>query len=373
MRICRVGALLILVLLQPFSAAADRDLTPDTIDDYVFVANRTSAEITVIDSRDDRIAWHLALPAIPDAFVLSATTAQLISAHLEDHTLAIHDLGADRADRIVELPFPPHELAVDPEGDFLIVASPNAAALALVSLTSADLVIHSLDGFRPGDIVFDRKGETVLVASAEADRVLRVDVASGETIDAIDLEEPVVDLIRTPGGQVGFALHGESGRVSVLDLKAYEHAATVTLPGPARRGFPTGNSLHALIPNARDESVSMISSWTRTEVDRLRAGAEISGINAGMFDSVAFALDRGKKEAIILDLDRREQTGAIPLPGTPETAVTAQAGTKLYVALSDSRQLAVIDMRTRELIALIDNVGTDPWAVNRAGGLSYCH
>ena len=54
--------------------------------------------------------------------------------------------------------------------------------------------------------------------------------------------------------------------------------------------------------------------------------------------------------------------------------VTTPDGAKLYVALSDTDQVAVIDIRKRELATTIDGVGDEPWGTMMTGtSLNYCH
>jgi YVTN family beta-propeller protein len=65
--------------------------------------------------------------------------------------------------------------------------------------------------------------------------------------------------------------------------------------------------------------------------------------------------------------------GEIALPALPGTGVSMDAGRKLYVALSATDQLAVIDMARGRLVKTIDSVGDQPWGVSSVGGLSYCH
>ncbi len=48
-------------------------------------------------------------------------------------------------------------------------------------------------------------------------------------------------------------------------------------------------------------------------------------------------------------------------------------GGKLYVALSGSDQIAVIDPDARALIATIDDVGSEPWGATMIGAANYCH
>ena len=77
----------------------------------------------------------------------------------------------------------------------------------------------------------------------------------------------------------------------MIDLSRRQVEATLSLPGPAVQAFPTANAQCVLVPNARDRSVSMVSSWSFRESVRLPGAAEVTGINPGLFDSVAFVLD----------------------------------------------------------------------------------
>ena len=114
--------------------------------------------------------------------------------------------------------------------------------------------------------------------------------------------------------------------MSVIDLHSLQVLAVLDLPGPAVQAFPTANAQYVLVPNARDRSVSMISTWSFRESTRLPGAADVAGINLGMFDSVAFVLDRAREDALVLDLDGRRQAGEIALDARTGTAITAAAG-----------------------------------------------
>jgi YVTN family beta-propeller protein len=257
----------------------------------------------------------------------------------------------------------------------LAISSRREGRVVLVSLATGR-ILHGLAWPRqPGDLLFDRAGETLLVASRSAGRIAALAVASGRLREEIVLGglPGIVDLVATPGGQYGFALHGQGGQVSVLDLRTLRLLATLELPGPAVQASPTANAQYVLVPNGRNRSVSMISTWSFRESARLPGAAEVAGINPGMFDSLAFLLDRTNADALVLDLDARRAAGAVALPARPATAVAAAAGTKLYVALTERDAVAVIDMGARRVLKLIGGVGAEPWAVSNPGGLSYCH
>jgi collagen type III alpha len=99
----------------------------------------------------------------------------------------------------------------------------------------------------------------------------------------------------------------------------------------------------------------------------------MTGVNTGWFETTAVVISRGEDKALVYDLEAMAKVGEIALPGTPETGVTTPDGTKLYVALSGTGQVAVIDMRRRALVKMIDDVGDEPWGTTMLGALNYCH
>jgi YVTN family beta-propeller protein len=128
-----------------------------------------------------------------------------------------------------------------------------------------------------------------------------------------------------------------------------------------------------LVPNNGDRSISVISTESLEVVATLPGAEDMTGINSAWLDTTAFVVSRGENKALVIDLTTMQPAGEIALPGTPETAVTTPDGTKVYVALSESNQVAVIDAATRRVIKLIDGVGEEPWGVTMVGAINYCH
>ena len=353
----------------------------DELARYVFIANRTSPEIAVVDTKTDTVTARLTVAAIPDRFVLSESQAKLIASHGRDKRLTIVDLRRLETETVLELGFEPRQLQLDPSGSVLAISGAKPDTVAILALDGIR-ERHRIGGIAdPGYLVFDVRAERLLVASQSAPRITAVDVASGALLKEIDLavgqgdDRPagVAHFVRTPGGTLAFALHGESGQLTAFDLKELRPVKTFGLPGPAERAFATADSQYILVPNERDHSVSMVSTWTLAESKRLPGAKGMSGVNTGMFESLAVVLSRDESKALIVGLDDGRQIAEIALPSLPETGITAEAGSKVYVALSGSDQVAVIDLARVKLVKTIDGVGRQPWAVSMAGGLSYCH
>ena len=348
------------------------------LDDYVFVASRGSSAIAVVDATLDEVVASVPLAAPADQYVVSKDARMLIASHRQVRRLSLVDL--DRLEpRTIALDFDPDQIALAPDGLTLALSGAGQGIVAIAPLPAGRIAHRIRSIARPGDLMYSREGETLFVADQRIGRIVLVEVATGTAEGWIELRDGaaplpgVVELTRTVDGLLGFALHGAGGEVSVIDLATREQVATVELPGPATKGFPTGTNQHVLVPSERDRSVSLISTWSFRESARLPGAGDVSGINLGMLDSVAFVLSRDQDKALVLDLEDRRQVGEIALPSRPETGISMAAGRKLYVALSASDRLAAIDMAARRLVKMIEGVGERPWGVSSVGALSYCH
>ena len=128
-----------------------------------------------------------------------------------------------------------------------------------------------------------------------------------------------------------------------------------------------------VIPNNGDRTVSVVSTATLEVVATLPGAADMTGVNFTRDGTTAYVVSRGEHKLVVLDLAAMKRGGEIALPSSPETAVVTPDGDKLYVALSGSDQVAVIDLATRALITTIDDVGSAPWGTTMIGVAGYCH
>ncbi|MGI9492508.1 MAG: YncE family protein, partial [Geminicoccaceae bacterium] len=337
-----------MAFMAGFSSVSAASPNLDDLNDYAFVASRQSSEVTVIAVLDDEVVANLHLDAIPDQIVVSEKTRKLIATHVEEQQVSIVDLDAGKIAKTIDLGFRPDVLKLEDDLGIIALGLTGSGIVSLISLDEMD-VVASIDGLDPlSDLMFGRDGKHLFVAQRDAGKIDLVDVQSGGVVDQIVLEDAEIgirNLIRTPGGKTGLALHGESGLLSALNLDERVQVGTSRLPGPAFEGFPSTNSQYFLMPNGDAGTMSMVSSWTYQESERLPAPSSPSGVNFAMFDTIAFAFGHVSRHAMAVSLieDDTPTPTMISLPGTPETGLTVDAGKKVYVALSDTNQVAVID------------------------------
>jgi YVTN family beta-propeller protein len=375
-----VAGLLMTVAATPGAAL-------DAADPYVYVPNRSSADIAVIDTRSDRVVARVPVGRVPHQVVVSDVAGKLVASNTADDTISIVDLSTLDTTTLT-LDHEPEHMALAPDGVLLAIGNLAGGTVSLVSLEQETEIARVAGLFDPHNLTFSPDGSLLYVANLGADHVSVIDVAAAAIIDEIKVAEPsalagtngagdefqgIINVTNTPDGRLGFAAHGEGGRLAVIDLRTRRLKKSLELGTLPWRAYSTADGRYMLVPNNGDRTLSVIATAALEVVATLPAAEDVTGVNTGWFETTAFALSRAEGKAVVYDLEAMAKVGEIALPGTPETGVTTPDGTKLYVALSDTDQIAVIDIRARKLTGTIDGIGDEPWGATMIGALNYCH
>lgn len=371
-------------LLAPAVAAAH-----DSLASYLFVPNRGSADVAVIDTRSDTLVARAAVGSVPHQVAVSAALGRLAVSNTEDNTVTV--LGATTFETLatLQLDVTPEHMAVSPDGLTLAVGNIGAGTVSLIAFDTAREIGRVTGLIAPHNLTFGPDGSSLFVSNLGADHVSVVDIARAEVVKEIPVADPtplasraegadteyqgIINVTATPDGRLGFAAHGESNSLAVIDLATQTRIETLRLGELPWRAYGTADGRLMIVPNNGDRTVSIVEVATRKVIATLPGAADVTGVNTDAEGTTAFVISRGERRIVVLDLLALAPAGEIPLPGTPETGVVTPAGDKLYVALSDVGQVAVIDPRTRALIRTIDDVGAEPWGATMVGARNYCH
>ena len=367
--------------------AAHSHIAPDQLARYVFVPNRASADVAVIDTQSDEVVAHVQVGAVPHQVAVSAERMKMVTSNTADDTITITDLETLEPAGTIELGVEPEHMEIDPAGAIVAIGNIGAGTVSLVSLET-DSELARVDGlYEPHNMTFSPDGKLLYVGNLGADVVSVIDVAKAEVIEEIPVGtsqavasegegatyQGIINVTATIDGRLGFAAYGEGDAMAVIDLESRETLTTLALGDLPWRAYATADGRYMITPNNGDETVSIVSTETLEEVARLPGAADMTGVNTGMFETTAFVISRGDDKLLALDLETLQPAGEIQLPGTPETGVTTPDGKKLYIALSSSDEVAVIDIASRKLINTIDDVGNEPWGAHMTGAMNYCH
>ena len=355
---------------------------------YVFVPNRNSANIAVIDTKTDTVIAHIPTGTVPHQVVISDTLGKLIATNSGDDTISIVDLATLAPAATVPLGHEPEHMEISPDGSLLAVGNIGEGTVSLVSIGEARELTRVAGLHEPHNMTFSPDGRLLYVGNLGANFVSVIDTAAGLVVAEIPVGpakavasaaadgteyQGIINVTRTPDGRLGFAAYGEGDVMAVIDLRTRAKIKTLALGALPWRAYTTADGRFMIVPNNGDQTVSVFSTASLEEVARLEGAADMTGVNTGWFETTAFVISRGDDKAVVLDLETMERVGEIALPSAPETGVTTPDGTKLYVALSGSDRVAVIDVRARKLIKMIEDVGDGPWGAHMVGALNYCH
>jgi DNA-binding beta-propeller fold protein YncE len=348
------------------------------IEGLVFVPSKQVSEVAVIDTRTDTVVRRLPTGSAPLHAAVSASLRLLVTTSWRGDTVNLIDIDGILPTQRIALDLRPDGIELDPAGRLLAVSSLETDNVALVDLVRRRQTA-SLAGFAmPHHLAFLADGRRLLVGNLGANRVTEVDVAAATVARQIELAPAdtdlggVTNLAVLPDGRRALAAFGSGSELALLDLVEGAAGPWVSVGELPWHAFATMDGSRLLVPNNGEGTVSLLDGTSLTEIARIPAGADITGVNTGWFETVAFVLSRGDRKATAIDLERGRLLGEIGLPGAPEAGVTTADGTRLYVALGDVGGVAVIDVRERRLLKVIDGVARRPWGVQMAGALNYC-
>jgi DNA-binding beta-propeller fold protein YncE len=348
------------------------------IEGLVFVPSRQLPEVAVIDTRTDLVVRRLATGSVPLHAAVSASLGVLVTTSWRGNTVNLIDVEGVRPTERIALDLRPDGIALDPSGRVLAVSSLETDGVALVDL-AARRQTASMAGFAtPHHLAFGRDGTRLYVGNLGANRVTEVDVAAGRVVREIDLAPAeadlggVTNLAILPDGERALAAFGGGGELALIDLALGTAPKLVPAGELPWSAFATQDGSRLLVPNQGDGTVSLLDGTSLAEIARLPVGGDVTGVATAWFETMAFVLSRADRRLTVVDLVGGTVTGTVDLPGAPEAAVTTADGSRLYVALGDVGGVAVVDVRERRLLAVIDGVARRPWGVQMAGALNYC-
>ncbi len=372
-----VGAILIPLL----TAGADR--FDGRLEELVFVANRESNDVTIIDARTDRIIRHIPVGARPHMTVLSAA-GKVYTTGTGSNDVTIIDARTLKVEgRLPVQATGPEHGTVSPDGRWLYIANVEGNAVSVVDLVKGQTVGVLKGLSQPHNIVFSKDGSKAYIAQVGSYKlaVYRVDsqkltaevtVGSQAKIAALKPQEihGVNNAVLAHG--MLFATNQDAGEVAVIDVTTDKMVEVIKVGREPWEPYETPDGTKILVPNLGDETVSVIDTKTRRVVATLPGGKDMTGVVVTADSRKAYVTRRGDDKVSVLDLDRLTLLKEIAVGKTPEVP-TRTVGGKVYVTNSGSGDVTVIDTKTDQVVTTIQSVGRYPWAAASFGGYNYCH
>lgn len=376
------------VLLLAASGAAAWELWPNstfTLDDfsrYVFVASRTSTTVFVIDSKTDRLITQFDVGVIPGQIVVSEAEAKLVASDVAGKVLKVVDLTTRK--RLPDLPLAvtPNHMQLSPDGYLVAIGDVTGGKVAIVSLHQGRTLSISEGLAQPYNLTFSADASLIYVANLTAHHISVISSSQGRVIYNVPVTDEgiskgpgfqgITNVTRTPSGRYGYATVKGGDFLNIVNLDNGKAIKVLPLGKNPWRAYATTDGRMMLVPNNGERTVSVIDTTSLEVAATLPGAGDVTAVDTGWFDSVAFLISRSERKAIVIDLMAMTVAGAIELPGEPDPGVVTPDGRKLYIALN-SGKVAVIDTRARKLTAVIEGMNEGLWGITMGHSNNYCH
>ena len=338
-------AVMVTVLEVPDDPLPDTQLSLDYIDQYVFVPSSDSAEVTVIDSAADKVIKVIELPDIASQIVISEVTGLIIASHLGAGTVSMANIETGSIEQIIDLGMTPQSLVMSPDGYLVAASDIDAGTISVITLAPQFTITRLDDQADPTGLTFSTDGSTLYLPDRTSNSLKLVDIVQESVIGEIPIGTTpglaaVSDgsgtaaaadtsaLTRSPDGRYGFCAVGHADELAVFDFGVGKKIKTLKLGRQPSRPYGTADGRYMLIANEGDRTVSVIDTYSFEVVATLPGASDVTAINTGWFESVAFVISRSENRAVVLDLMELQAAGEIPLDERPDPGVVTADGAK---------------------------------------------
>lgn len=362
------------------------------LEQRAYIVSRDSEELTVIDL--DKLEIIGRVPTGGGANHMAELngdfTKVYVTSSASDEAIIV-DAKKLKVSGSVSITGHPSHLTITPDNRMIAVMTEDTNEIAFIDMAN-DSERMRLSGFEtPHFMRFTPDGDWGYVANIGGNFVSRVDMRKMEVVDQITLDEygdrrhiddegGFADVQIAEDGTL-FAAHHASGKVLTIDAKSGKKQGELSVgKGPwvafAEHPFH-GAPLRHVVPNFGDSTLSVISAerGSKPQISATLPGDEEAyGVNFSPLEpDLAFVMNRVRKDVAVVDTSKGEVLERIDVGGNTETASTTADGKRIIAAVSNRNRVVVIDVASRKVEKVFDNVGKYPWSVVIPKGQNYCH
>jgi len=334
-----LGGLLVAAIAVPFWQNGAR--AHESFEHYLFVPDRALPQVTVIDTNKDAVIAQIPVGKVPHQVSVSVPLGKLVASNTADDTISIVDLESFEIRATLRLGSAPEHMELSPGGDLLAVGNIDGGTVSLVSLAEERELARIPGLNQPHNLTFSRDGSLLYVANLGAGHVSVIDVAEARIVDEIPVAEPrlivakatdaeyqgIINVTASADGRYGFAAHGETGSLAVIDLDTGEKLRSIDLGDRPWRAYGAANGRYMVVPNNGDGTIAVISTESFDVVATLPGAAGVTGVNSGPDGKIAFAISRAENKLVLLDLDKLARPARLRCPAVPRPASSRPTAT----------------------------------------------
>lgn len=361
----------------------------------VFVTNRDSSDVTVIDMKTDTIIERIACGDFGNPHMTEATEdgRYLLATCTQGNYASIIDLHTKEITK-VRLDTMPEHFCISAKNEYAYIGNMGGGSVSVLDIKNKREIKNIPGFFEPHGFECSTDGAKVYVSNMGAHEVgiidtktlklvKRIQVGSADVlamVNRIDMNNKLSEVVGaanptfTPDGKYAYVADGDSNQVAVIDTTIDEVITTIPVGDEPWRAYASPDGTKMVVPNNGDQTISVIDVKSNKVIATFPGDEDMTGVNFVNGGKKAYVISRGDSALRVINLEKFKEIKRIKLPedSKPETASTTADGKKVYLSASGRNCVYVFDADT-DRYKEIPNVGYSPWAVSIIGGQNYCH
>lgn len=270
-------------------------------------------------------------------------------ANRDSNQVLVIDPATDAVTAAINVGTQPEALELLPDGSFLYVvnAGTNDVDFIDTSDNSKDGTINV--GTSPAGITIHPDGSTIYVTNRTSNTVSVINTTTNTVTATINVGTTPRGITITPDGAFLYVANTGDDTVSVIATASNTVTATINLAGGS---FPInilashdGNTVY--VSNFLGTSISKISTASNTISGNVTVGFEPFGVVLNEDDSILYAINAGDNDIDIIDTNLFTVSNTASTGNFPRQGALNLAESKLYVVDSLGDTVSVINTATR--------------------------
>ena len=313
------------------------------------------------------------LPAVPLACALgvlpvyAAADGTLLVANQKDRTLSLIDPAAGQ--QIVAVPenaTTGHEVTASPDGRTAYVPIYGNSGVGKPGTDGREMLVIDIPsqkitgkvdfghGVRPHCPVYDTK-RNVLYVTTELDKTVSIiDPKTLKIVGAIPTEQEESHMLAiSHDGKRGYTANVGPGTVSVIDLENRKHIATVPISGSTQRISISPDDKMVFTADQKTPRLAVIDTGTNTVKSWVKLADKGYGTASTRDGRYLLVAVPTPKHVAVVDLKTLEVVRTVDVPGNPQEVLMRPDGKVAYVSCNVSGKIAAINLNDWK-VQLID-------------------
>lgn len=342
---------------------------------YLFTLSDENKAVEVIDLKKMEQAGSINLDHKASSMIISDALDLLVVGNAEDNSLGLFYMDDPHTEVKFPVQLSPDYLQLSALDYRVAIYDKGEQKLAVIDLTTGQM-FSMFDNVVGGEkLTFDLNSWVLYSINEESGSIEQYNFLDGELVDSLDIANPQQSLstmTRSLDGLFGYISNKDAGEVVVVDLRTFKIVERIKTGKSPLRPWGTADGRLMVVANAGSESVSVISTTTKTVMATWYDVKNPVEIKSGWLDTV-ITIVTSDNRLIVKDRETGKTVEQFELPGTPGDSIITSDSVQFILPIPSTGEMLIVDLKSKEKIEGVKNLPIDIRQTIIAVSSNACH